>query len=66
MCAYLHTKTKIGAPGWLSWKSHATLDLRVMSSSPSLGVDINKQTFVVVVVVKEKIWNEVCQNEYDD
>ena len=29
-----------GVPGWLSWQSHATLDLRVMSSSPMLGVEI--------------------------
>ena len=32
-------KRQIGVPGWLKLVEHATLDLRVMSSIPMLGLE---------------------------
>ena len=32
-----------GAPGWLSWEIHVTLDLRAVSSSPTLGAEPTKK-----------------------
>lgn len=29
-------------PGWLNWKSHLTFDLEVVSSGPTLGIEITK------------------------
>ena len=37
----VYPRERRGAPGWLSWVGSATLDLGVVSSSPTLGADIN-------------------------
>ena len=38
--ADINIKLKEGAPGWLSGWSVLTLDLRIVSSSPTLGAEI--------------------------
>ena len=43
-----------GVPGWLCKKSIASLDLRVMSSSPMLGIEIKKKRKIHIDRLKSK------------